>query len=120
MVLRIKWLIWGGLLLAAIAIAAAVYFVASYRPPRDFIFATGREGGAYYSYALDYQKRLADTGYTMNLLPTAGSVAILEAINAGTADVGFVQGGTAGNIDTSNLVSLGSVFYEPLWIFYSP
>jgi TRAP transporter TAXI family solute receptor len=91
-----------------------------YRPPEQFVFATGREGGAYYAFAQDYQKRLAEKGYTMSLLPTAGSVAILEALNSGEAEVGFVQGGVSESVNTSNLVSLGSVFYEPLWIFYRP
>ena len=45
-----------------------------------------------------------------------------EPQNAGAAafqvDVGFVQDGVAKGEKTDNLVSLGSVFYEPLFIFY--
>ena len=33
-------------------------------------------------------------------------------------DVGFVQGGVTNGFDKSKLVSLGSISYEPLWIFY--
>lgn len=33
-------------------------------------------------------------------------------------DVGFVQGGLAGTTETDHLISLGSLFYEPLYLFY--
>jgi hypothetical protein len=33
-------------------------------------------------------------------------------------DVGFVQGGLTAGVDISDLVSLGSMFYEPLTVFY--
>jgi TRAP-type uncharacterized transport system substrate-binding protein len=33
------------------------------------------------------------------------------------AEVGFVQGGTGKAEPASKLVSLGSVFYSPLWVF---
>ena len=34
------------------------------------------------------------------------------------SDIGFVQGGLTKGLDIGNLVSLGSVFYEPLMVFY--
>jgi len=33
-------------------------------------------------------------------------------------DIAFVQGGLAGELDIDGLMSLGSLFYEPLWVFY--
>jgi TRAP transporter TAXI family solute receptor len=120
MLQRVPWWVWAGVVPIVIAIAAVLYFLTAYRPPREFVFATGREGGAYYAFAQEYQQRVAEKGYTMSLLPTAGSIAILQALNAGEAEVGFVQGGVSAGVDTTNLVSLGSVFYEPLWIFYRP
>lgn len=117
---RIPWWVWASVIPAIIAIAVGIYFFTLYSVPKQFVFATGREGGAYYTFAQEYQTRVAEKGYTMTLLPTAGSVAILQALNDGEAEVGFVQGGTSTAVDTTNLVSLASVFYEPLWIFYRP
>jgi TRAP transporter TAXI family solute receptor len=113
-----RWWVWATIALVAAAVAAGVVLLSRYRPPKEFVFATGREDGAYYAFAVEYQERLAAKGYTMSLLPTSGSVEILERIEAGQAVVGFVQGGTAQAVNTSELLSLGSVFYEPLWIFY--
>src|SRR4029078_1686382 len=33
-------------------------------------------------------------------------------------DVAFVQGATAFAVNAPHLVSLGSVYYEPLWVYY--
>jgi hypothetical protein len=117
---RETWWVWAIVILAVALIVTVVILFLSYRPPKEFVFATGRESGAYYALALEYQERLAEMGYTMTLLPTAGSVEILDRLQEGDAAVGFVQGGTAENTDVSELASLGSVFYEPLWVFYRP
>ena len=50
---------------------------------------------------------------------TAGSVENLNLLAAGEVDVAFVQGGTVADVDgTGSLVSLGSLYFEPLWLFY--
>lgn len=115
---RMNWWVWGGVALIIAVVGAGITLLLQYRPPREFVFATGREDGAYHVFALEYQEHLAAKGYTMTLLPTSGSVEILERLQDGQAMVGFVQGGTAQAVDTSGLRSLGSVLYEPLWIFY--
>ena len=33
-------------------------------------------------------------------------------------DIGFVQGGLAGQVETDELHSLGSIFYTPVYLFY--
>lgn len=56
----------------------------------------------------------------MELLPSEGSSDNLELIRSGQADLGFVQCGSAdiGYDDEESIVSLGSLFVEPLWLFY--
>ncbi len=51
---------------------------------------------------------------------TAGSVENLTRLRAveDRADVAFVQGGTSLARGDTDLLSLGSLFYEPLWVFY--
>ena len=53
----------------------------------------------------------------MRLLPSDGSSANLQLLRDGQTDLAFVQGGTAELLpdDPENLVSLGSLFVEPVW-----
>src|SRR5262245_26331813 len=86
-------------------------------PPRRLVISTGREDGAYYRYALEYQRVLAAQGFKLEVQPGPGSVATLRRLAAGEVDAGFVQGGTTPT-NAGEVTALGSVFYEPLWIFY--
>jgi hypothetical protein len=56
----------------------------------------------------------------LRILPSEGSLENLKKLNDPTLriDVGFVQGGVSTGISVEKLVSLGSVFHEPLAIFY--
>jgi uncharacterized protein len=98
--------------------AVFVYFFVRPLPPRSFTISTGRPGGAYHAVALEYQKVLARKGYRLQVLPGAGSIETLERLRSGQALVGFVQAGTASMVDASGLSALGSLFYEPIWVFY--
>jgi len=100
----------------ALGVAVANRF-AGPLPPRRLAISTGREDGAYYQYALEYQRLLAAQGFTLDIQPGPGSVATLQRLVAGEVDAGFVQGGTATG-DPPGVTALGSLFYEPLWIFY--
>jgi NMT1 family protein len=73
---------------------------------------------AYYAFARQYRQLLARQGFTLELVPGAGSVETLTRLVAGTADVGFVQGGTARAVDASDLTALGGVFDEPVWVIH--
>jgi len=86
-------------------------------PPRRLAISTGREDGVYYRYALEYQRILAAQGFTLDIQPGPGSADTFRRLALGHVDAGFVQGGTA-PADAAGLTSLGSVFYEPLWIFH--
>lgn len=87
-------------------------------PPKDLRIATGREGGGYHGFALLYQKRLQEQGINVEIVPTAGSLAALEKLRQQEVDLAFVQGGVAEEVNTEGLQSIGSLFYEPLWVFY--
>jgi len=91
-------------------------------PPRSITIATGSQSGAYYAYAQDYKKRLAEKGIELNIISTSGSIDNIERLKNKEVDLAFVQSGT-GQIDRaeskehSSLVSLASLYYEPLWLF---
>jgi len=89
-------------------------------PPDSLVLATGAKGGAYERYARLYQAFFARNGVRLELKPSEGAVENLARITDGSADAGFVQGGIAtppAEDDTPTVVSLGALYYEPLWIF---
>lgn len=88
-------------------------------PGRTFSIATGAPGSAYMQFAERYRDILARDGVRLHLVPTNGAVENLERLHdtqAGT-EAGFVQAGTTTAQASPGLVSLGTVFYEPLWVF---
>jgi TRAP transporter TAXI family solute receptor len=109
-----KWLV---LLLILVVVAVVAYLFWRTLPPRQFTILTGREGGAYYNSALKYQEIAQKSGFDLQIQTTAGSVEVLEKLRNGEAPIGFVQGGLAVNEDPTQLSSMASVFYEPVWVF---
>ncbi len=88
-------------------------------PPRTITMATGSPAGAYFASGKAYREILAKDGVALELKNTSGSVEnlrLLESTEDG-ADVAFVQGGLNPLDDKDNLVALGSLFFEPMWVF---
>lgn len=105
------------ILLTIIALIMAFRYV-NPAPPSTVTIATGRADGVYYDFAQQYQSLLANEGFTLNIVETAGSQAALAKLKNGEVDVAFVQGGVAGSTDHDNLTTLASLFYEPVWLFH--
>jgi len=106
------------LLLAAIGFGVAIWYVRP-APPATLRMATGQPGGAYAAFGEQYRAYLASEGVTLELVETDGTaenLALLTDPDDGV-DVAFIQAGVNIEGDTSDLVSLASVFREPLWIF---
>lgn len=106
-----------------IGILVVVGFAVAFRyvnpaPPRHVRIASGAPEGAYAESARRYREILARDGITVDVVTTSGSIENLKLLQAqtGGVEVAFVQGGT-GSPDTPGLLSLGSVFFEPLWVF---
>jgi TRAP-type uncharacterized transport system substrate-binding protein len=103
-----------------VAIVVAAAAIVRTMPPRMIVMATGAEGGAYHAAGERYRAALARAGVEVRLVPTAGSpenLALLLDPRSGVS-VGLLQGGTPGAAGSSNLESLGTVFYEPVWMFH--
>src|SRR5215467_13938656 len=101
----------------AIAFAAVAMLLGL--PPRTIVMATGDLGGAYYEFGKRYREELARANVEVRVLQTAGSpenLALLHDPHSGVS-VALVQGGTINPEDSSQLESLGTLFYEPLWLF---
>lgn len=87
-------------------------------PKKELTIATGSPNGNYYKLALEYQKLLAKQNVKLNIISTSGSVENADLLNAGKADIAFVQAGIVNSQEYKNIESLASVYYEPLWVFY--
>src|SRR5271169_5270047 len=82
--------------------------------------STGMEQGSFVLFGERYRQMLARNGIRVKLLPSSGAVENLKRLQdqSQKVDAGFVQDGLGKVEGQSNLVSLGSVFYTPLWVFY--
>ena len=114
---------WWIVLVAGIGFAVAYQFVEP-APPKKIVITTGGESGAYYQFAKRYATILARNGITLEVQASAGSLQNIDRLKADEAQVAFVQGGVVppkedpDAEDDSGLLSLGSLFYEPVWVFY--
>jgi len=107
------------LLLGALAIWAALHFVRS-APPHSLTISSGSKGSIFETNAQKYAKILARNGIQLKVLESAGSMENLDRLSdrKSRVDIALVQSGLAEANDTSDLVSLGGMFYQPLLIFY--
>ncbi len=113
------------LLVAGLLVAA--YLVLDPQPPQRVVLATGVEQGAYAEFGKRYAAALGQHGITVELRPTQGAAENLALLRdpASGVDLAFVQGGADGETRPADdaernagLLSLGSMFYEPIWLFY--
>jgi len=103
------------ILLALLGFGLAYQFVDP-APPSELTFSAGQKGGAYYAYAERYRDYLSQRGISVKILESSGTLDNIKRLNQGFADMAFVQSGIA-KPENSSLQSLGSMYYEPLWIF---
>jgi TRAP transporter TAXI family solute receptor len=112
------WAISGGLCL--LVLAGTYFLFVEKPPPRRITIATGGEGGAYYHFARQYAELLQKDGITLEVRATKGSVENLDLLADPKSGVGvaIVQSGVADDAAASHIAALGSLYREPLWIFY--
>ena len=103
----------------ALLVTALAFVFAPPMPPRTVVMATGPEGGAYAALGQKYKETLRRQNLRLELLATNGSVENIERLrdSQGGVSVAFVQGGTTSAAEAPELVSLGTLFYEPFWVF---
>jgi TRAP-type uncharacterized transport system substrate-binding protein len=113
--------------LLALLLLWGAYQLLQPAPPPRVVLATGPEQGAYAEFGKRYADELRRFGITVELRGTAGAAENLRLLRdpAAGVDIAFMQGGASDAMyrideDPSGtpLVSLGSLFYEPVWIFY--
>ncbi len=89
-------------------------------PPKSIRMTAGGVSGAYYGFGQTYAARLKKAGIDLDVAPSAGSIENVQRLQdpASGYHLALVQGGIASAATAPDLVSLGRVFLEPLWVFH--
>ena len=113
--------VWGTVILICLAGLVGTYLLCvKAPPPSKIVIATGSQSGAYYKFGQRYAEELKKEGLTVELRETQGSGENLQLLqDAGSGvSVAIVQSGVADQKARDDLQALGSLYREPLWVFY--
>ena len=117
----------GPFILIALVLLVGAYFILDPNPPRKVVLATGPELTDYAEFGERYQAALKLHHIEVVLRRTEGSSANRSLLRNDKEDVdfGFVRGGSGESVRAQEeakkgvpLVALGSLFFEPVWLFY--
>jgi TRAP-type uncharacterized transport system substrate-binding protein len=89
-------------------------------PPRSVTMAIDPEGSFSAELGKRYRELFARDGIELRLVPTAGAVESLAYLRDAKSDISIaiIPGGITSQQESIGLVSLGTLYYEPLWLFY--
>lgn len=89
-------------------------------PPKSTYLATGQDGTSYKIVGENFQQSFKRRGLTLELVPTSGLIEGLKGLDSkkSNVDASFLTAGTEAAAMHPDLVSLGSIQYAPIWIFY--
>jgi TRAP transporter TAXI family solute receptor len=106
-------------LVALLLIAVLGYWLIDPAPPKKIVISISKEDGNYQAYARLYEALLKQNGIALEIRESEGPLPSLDELRKEdtSVDMAFVPGGVAKSESTVGLVSLGSLYYEPLWIF---
>jgi len=110
----------GTVALIGLILVFAVFWFFHLAPPKTITITSGTDGSSFQTFAERYRTILARNGVNLKILPSHGSLENLQRLydTSFHVDIGFVQGGVTNGPNSIKLVSLGSVSYEPLLVFY--
>ena len=117
----------GPFVLLALLLLAGAYRLLDPAPPKRVVLATGPEQSDYAEFGKRYAAELKRYGIEVVLRPTQGSSENRRLLRdpAQAVDLGFVRGGSSDATRSADedqrglpLVSLGSLYLEPVWLFY--
>ena len=117
----------GPFVLLALLLLAGAYVLLDPAPPKRVVLATGAEQSDYAEFGKRYAAELRRYGIEVVQKPTQGSSENRRALRdpAQKVELAFVRGGSSDAIRAADeeisgvpLVSLGSLYLEPVWLFY--
>ena len=115
--MRRNWKIWVGALVGALLLYLAVRPFIPPPLPKSIRLGTGPENGRYHAFGKRLAARFEEQGIGVELVPSEGSVQNLERLRNGL-DFALVQGGVVPAGAAEGVWGIGSLFYEPIWIFH--
>lgn len=86
-------------------------------PPTQLRIAAGSQGSYFHEVASAYQSALAKEGISLEMVPSKGALDNLQLVKDGKADLALTHDGLVQAKEVPQLRSLGSISYEPLWVF---
>jgi TRAP transporter TAXI family solute receptor len=111
-------------LIALAVIGIGGYWLIDPAPPKKIVLAVSRQDANDKAYAAQYAELLKEDGITLELRETDGPMKSLDVLHEEDSgvDMAFLEGGVAtqdpdAEADSEDLVSLGSLYYEPIWVF---
>jgi TRAP-type uncharacterized transport system substrate-binding protein len=105
-------------LVAAVSFAL-IYFIPA--PPSKIVMATAFKGASFDFYGRQYREIFARYNIDLELRETAGAVEnikLLQDPNSGVQAT-FTTGGISDGKHAPGVLSLGTVYTQPFWIFYT-
>ena len=119
--LRGLFLSTGPVVIVLVLACLLAYWLVDPAPPSSVTLSTGQENSAYEVFGKRYVQELAASGVKVELQPSVGSLTNLERLAdpASGVDIAFVRSGSIAleQAQQQGLVSLGSLFTEPVWLF---
>lgn len=108
------------LILATLAIIAGIIFYINPIPPKHAFLATGQMGSSYKLLSNQFDQFFSGRGIDLTLVDTISLNEGLEKLRDTKSPVNaaFVTSGSADQRSFPDLVSLGSIQYSPIWVFY--
>jgi TRAP-type uncharacterized transport system substrate-binding protein len=103
----------------AVVSAVLSYFIPS--PPSVVDMATAFKGASFDYYGQRYREKFALANVKLELRATEGALENLNLLKdpASGVQMAFVTGGVSDGEHSPGLLSLGTIDYLPIWIFYS-
>ncbi len=104
------------------ALVAALFYLVAPPPPMHATMSTGSVGGGYAQFAEKLRIELAKEGFELKLIHSKGSRENTERLldKHSGIQLALLQSGQGLELDESQrqqLINLGAVFQEPLWLF---
>ena len=104
----------------AVVVAWVAFALLDPTPPRTIAMATDPEGSVSSDLGKRYRDILARSRVEVRLVPSVGAVenvALLRDPKSGVS-VSIIPSGITNAQQSPDLASLGTLFYEPLWLFH--
>lgn len=111
----------GTIIILAIFLTFAGLVAKFYTPlPKTITISAGPAGSLFNIYARQYQRNLQTKGIEVIIQESSGSLQNLQRLldPESNVDIGFVQAGITLKDEDEMIMSLGSMFYVPLTIYY--